>query len=98
MQLIAFDFMDKSILIKTADKYIQMFHDDAGEPHFRDMTCKHRGGPLSHGIEEKGAIKCPWHGQKTKVCKIHYLEIPYVENRKEILLGVENFERLVPNV
>ncbi|MEB0221902.1 Rieske (2Fe-2S) protein, partial [Pseudomonas sp. AB12(2023)] len=98
MQLIAFDRSNSVTVIKTALKYIQMLRGEEGEIKFKDMTCQHRGGPLTHGLEDDNWVTCPWHGRKTRKCHIRYLDIPYVENRKTVWVGLQDFERLIKNV
>lgn len=65
---------------------------------FRDMTCQHRGGPLTHGIEDNESLTCPWHGKKTKKCRLRYLDIAFVENANTVWVGLQDFERLIHNV
>lgn len=38
-----------------------------------DMTCPHRGGPLTHGTCDADRVVCPWHGGRitTRKLKLH---------------------------
>ncbi|WP_146052063.1 Rieske 2Fe-2S domain-containing protein [Pseudomonas syringae] len=98
MQLIAFESSGHGTVIKTALKYIQMRRGEHGEITFKDMTCQHRGGPLMHGSEDEESVTCPWHGRKTRKCRIPYLDIPYVQNRGAVWVGLQDFQRLIQNV
>lgn len=98
MQLIAFDRSQTPPVIKAAGKYIQMQRDENGQIKFKDMTCQHRGGPLTHGTEDNESVICPWHGKKTKKCRILYLNIAFVENASTLWVGLQDFERLIYNV
>lgn len=97
MPTIAFDQSICGAVIKTVEKYIKVVRDESGDLRFKDMTCAHRGGPLSHGTEDADAITCPWHGKKTKKCRINYLDLAYVENKKFIWVGLHDFERIIRN-
>lgn len=39
---------------------VAVFH-AAGKFYALDDACLHRGGPLSEGTVEAGAVVCPWH-------------------------------------
>lgn len=98
MQLIAFDQSQTLPVIKTVSKYIQMQRDKNGQIQFKDMTCQHRGGPLTHGVEDNDSVTCPWHGKKTKKCRIYYLDIAFVESVNTVWVGLQEFERLIYSV
>jgi hypothetical protein len=95
MQIISFEMPLSGIIIKTANKYIQVVRGLRGEINFTDMTCLHRGGPLTHGVEENEFIICPWHSQKTKKCSIKYLDVPYVINGETLFVSLPGIERLI---
>ncbi|MEQ5055922.1 Rieske 2Fe-2S domain-containing protein [Klebsiella michiganensis] len=95
MQTISFEMPYGSVVLKTTNKFIRVFRCQKGSLMFTDMTCPHRGGPLTHGIENEEFIVCPWHKQKTKKCRIQSLDIPYVENGKTILIGIQGVERFI---
>lgn len=84
-----------SVIIKTTNKYVRVIQCKDKGLKFADMTCSHRGGPLTHGIECEESIICPWHKKKTKKCRIRYLDIPYVESGKTVFVGIQGFERLI---
>ncbi|WP_162149746.1 Rieske (2Fe-2S) protein [Chania multitudinisentens] len=85
-------------MLKTTNKYIHVSKNQEGKLEFKDMSCWHRGGPLSHGIVDNEFIICPWHHHKTKKCRIRYLDLPYVENGNVVFVGLKNFERIIRNV
>ncbi|MFJ4133072.1 Rieske 2Fe-2S domain-containing protein [Pseudomonas cyclaminis] len=95
MRLIAFDQSQLLPVIKAAGKYIQMQRNEEGHMTFKDMTCRHRGGPLTHGTENTGSVICPWHGKKTRKCRIHYLDVAFVENSSTVWVGLQDIERLI---
>ncbi|NMZ44238.1 Rieske 2Fe-2S domain-containing protein [Pseudomonas oryzihabitans] len=97
MLITAFDLSARPLLIKTSEKYIQITQSSLGEIHMRDMTCSHRGGPLTHGVEVNGVITCPWHRLRTEACKLKTLAIPYVRHRNYLWIGLDTFERVIPN-
>jgi 3-phenylpropionate/trans-cinnamate dioxygenase ferredoxin component len=51
----------QSKLVEVNHKRIALFNAD-GRYYAVDDTCPHRGGPLSEGELEGGAVVCPWHG------------------------------------
>lgn len=62
---------------------------------FEDMTCPHRGGPLTHGDQNEDSLICPWHKKKKRRCEIELYSMPYIINNKEVMIFVSEFERLI---
>lgn len=94
MQIISFNIQSFPFLIKTRSKFIRAEFDNS-TLKLIDMTCRHRGGPLTHGSNKDGVISCPWHGMETKVCKIKNINLPHIINEKEIIIAINNFERII---
>jgi nitrite reductase/ring-hydroxylating ferredoxin subunit len=54
-----------------------------------DMTCPHRGGPLTHGTYSGKQIVCPWHGSRCNREKIERRTQPSIRNGDSILFLTE---------
>lgn len=98
MYIITIEQKELPVLLKTSEKFLNVIRADSGEISIVDMTCRHRGGPLTHGVIENGEITCPWHGFKTKQCKLKKATIAFIADNKNITLFINEFERIVRTV
>jgi nitrite reductase/ring-hydroxylating ferredoxin subunit len=62
-----------------------------GKITLADMTCPHRGGPLTHGTYAGAGkqIVCPWHGSRCNREKIERRTQPSIRNGGLILFLTE---------
>lgn len=82
------------MILKTKHKFYLITH-SKNKIKFEDMTCPHRGGPLTHGEISEDILICPWHKKKKRRCKIELYSMPYIINKKEIMIFVSEFERII---
>ncbi len=92
MKIITLDENKFPLLIKTKNKFIKAEIENH-ELRLTDMTCMHRGGPLTHGISINGRISCPWHGKKAMACKLKTIDMPSVVNNGKVMIVVQGFEK-----
>ncbi|NQY35283.1 MAG: Rieske 2Fe-2S domain-containing protein [Alteromonadaceae bacterium] len=95
MPIIKFSTHDLPLVLKTKHKYIEVKTNDAGGCFITDMTCKHRGGPLTHGVDLGDSIMCPWHKTKTRKCMIKHTNTPYIVNELKVSIMLPEFERFI---
>jgi hypothetical protein len=95
MQTIKFKKDKLPLVIRTQNKYLKASLSDVGEIVFTDMTCAHRGAPLSHGEVVGKYIVCPWHKRKAEVCKLKTVELAYRLNDDEFSVDVPEFQQIV---
>jgi nitrite reductase/ring-hydroxylating ferredoxin subunit len=61
-----------------------------GQVTLFDMTCPHRGGPLTHGFyTNEDRIVCPWHGSRCNREKIERRTQPAIRNGDSVLFFTE---------
>jgi nitrite reductase/ring-hydroxylating ferredoxin subunit len=60
-----------------------------GKITLADMTCPHRGGPLTHGSYDGKQIVCPWHGSRCNREKIERRTQPSIRNGDSVLFLTE---------
>jgi len=61
-----------------------------GQYYALDEGCTHRGGPLSEGTLEDGAITCPWHYGQFNLSTIQAMSPPPTTPLKIFKVRVEN--------
>jgi nitrite reductase/ring-hydroxylating ferredoxin subunit len=54
-----------------------------------DMTCPHRGGPLTHGHCDGEHIVCPWHGGRIKRRKLERSSLPVIQTAREVIFVLD---------
>lgn len=95
MPIIKFDKSKLPLVIRTIDKFLKTTVNSDGRIVFTDMTCAHRGGPLTHGEIADKYVVCPWHKYKAEVCKLKKIDLVYQINNNEVSVEVPNFERII---
>ncbi|MEO7732010.1 MAG: Rieske 2Fe-2S domain-containing protein [Kofleriaceae bacterium] len=55
-----------------------------------DMTCPHRGGPLTHGTCEGERVVCPWHTGKISRRKLEQRTQPAITNADLVMFVVDS--------
>lgn len=54
-----------------------------------DMTCPHRGGPLTHALENEDFLICPWHKRKCKKINLKSMLLPTFISKDFIFFVIE---------
>ncbi|WP_428240314.1 Rieske 2Fe-2S domain-containing protein [Gynuella sp.] len=91
MQTITFNVTDMPLVIRTLDRFVLARLSRQSQPVFIDMTCPHRGGPLTHGKYEGESVLCPWHGNATRLCRLQRLDLPVASHGDRISVEIEGF-------
>jgi len=55
-----------------------------------DMTCPHRGGPLTHGTCEGERVVCPWHTGKIHRRKLEQRRQPAITTADLVMFVVDS--------
>lgn len=55
-----------------------------------DMTCPHRGGPLTHGTCEGDRVVCPWHGGRIPLRRLAQRTFPTIKTTDQIMFIVDS--------
>jgi len=55
-----------------------------------DMTCPHRGGPLTHGACDGQRVVCPWHHGRISRHKLEQCTQPAITTSDRVLLIVDS--------
>lgn len=95
MPIIKFNKNQLPFVIKTIDEFLKVTIKNNDEVIFINMTCPHRGGPLSHGEVLNKNVVCPWHKRTTEICKLKKINLAYVDNGGEVLVHLPSFEKIV---
>ncbi|HEY2498371.1 MAG TPA: Rieske 2Fe-2S domain-containing protein [Candidatus Angelobacter sp.] len=88
MPIVKFKFDDLPAGFSTPAAFYAV-HQDIGTITLKDMTCPHRGGPLTHGVYVGNQIVCPWHGSRCNRQKIERRTQPAIRNGDSILFLTE---------
>ena len=60
-----------------------------GDVSLIDMTCPHRGGPLTHGTCDAERIVCPWHGGRISKQKLERRTQPTITISDRVLFVLD---------
>jgi nitrite reductase/ring-hydroxylating ferredoxin subunit len=55
-----------------------------------DMTCPHRGGPLTHGTCDGDRIVCPWHGTRISRRRVEQRTQPTITTSDRIMFVLDS--------
>lgn len=56
-----------------------------------DMTCPHRGGPLTHGTSrDPQHVVCPWHGGRINRCKLEQRTQPTITTSDRVMFVLDS--------
>lgn len=55
-----------------------------------DMTCPHRGGPLTHGTCDAERIVCPWHGGRNLRRKVEQRTLPTITTADRVVFVLDS--------
>jgi nitrite reductase/ring-hydroxylating ferredoxin subunit len=55
-----------------------------------DMTCPHRGGPLTHGSCDGDRIVCPWHGGRINRRKLEQRTQPTITTSDQVMFVLDS--------
>lgn len=55
-----------------------------------DMTCPHRGGPLTHGTCDGGRVVCPWHEGRITRRKLEQRTHPTISTPDRVMFVLES--------
>jgi nitrite reductase/ring-hydroxylating ferredoxin subunit len=55
-----------------------------------DLTCPHRGGPLTHGSCDGDRIVCPWHGGRISRRKLEQRTYPTIRTSNQIMFVLDS--------
>lgn len=55
-----------------------------------DMTCPHRGGPLTHGSCDGEFIICPWHRGRLKRQKLERSTVPVIKTARQVIFVLDS--------
>lgn len=72
----------------TTNGFFRIIHNDKNVALI-NMTCPHRGGPLTHAEEEKDYLICPWHKKKCKKIKLVENFLPVITIDDSIYFVIE---------
>jgi nitrite reductase/ring-hydroxylating ferredoxin subunit len=61
----------------------------AGSIALIDMTCPHRGGPLTHGTCDGGRVVCPWHGGRISRRKLEQRTYPTITTADRVMFVLD---------
>ena len=62
----------------------------AGAVVLIDMTCPHRGGPLTHGTCDAERIVCPWHGTRLSRRKMEQRTQPTITTSDGVMFVLDS--------
>lgn len=95
MRIIKFDAACLPFLVTANGRFWQISSSRKGALIILDTTCRHRGGPLTHGQLEGDSIKCPWHGRLTARCKLREGRFAYLRNGQKVQVAMPDFQTLI---
>ena len=55
-----------------------------------DMTCPHRGGPLTHGTCDAERVVCPWHGGRLGRRKLEQRTQPTITTPDRVMFILDS--------
>jgi nitrite reductase/ring-hydroxylating ferredoxin subunit len=55
-----------------------------------DMTCPHRGGPLTHGTCDADRVVCPWHGGRVSLRNLAQRTQPTITTSDRVMFVLES--------
>ena len=55
-----------------------------------DMTCPHRGGPLTHGTCDGDRVVCPWHGGRHNRRKLEKRTQPTITTTDRVIFVLDS--------
>ena len=89
MPIVKFDLQDIPAGFSTKTEFFKITNENG---HFTliDMTCPHRGGPLTHGRCNGETIVCPWHHGKHRLRKVIRRTKPAVTTPEQVIFIVNS--------
>lgn len=60
----------------VGERLIAVFHLADGSYKAIDDACPHQGASLAEGYVEEGAVACPWHGWRFRLCNGEWADNP----------------------
>jgi hypothetical protein len=74
----------------TRTRFFKIDRREGGAIALLDMTCAHRGGPLTHGTCDGGRIVCPWHRGKSSRRRLEQRAQPIIRTADRVLFVLDS--------
>lgn len=89
MPIVSFNKFDLPQAFATNRSFFKITQDDE-KVGLINMTCPHRGGPLTHAEDSGEYLICPWHKRKTKRINLEKMRMPVVTIDNNVLFVVDS--------
>jgi nitrite reductase/ring-hydroxylating ferredoxin subunit len=74
--------------LATKTQFFKVEHRE-GSVSLIDMTCPHRGGPLTHGTCDADRVVCPWHGGRMSRQKLEKRTQPTITTPDRVMFVLD---------